>query len=153
MIIDLTDLLIVRVSAWTWETRKMKLYYIGVRSLKYFLGRSFYWHTSQIIKNEQRPAHELCAEKDLSSYSRFTRDKYAFSMAISEDENRVRWWLLKVMANSCRSLARLWLNGPSPANDKTWKRNVTLAFFLKFSKLFNTKVSLCEKCAINYSCG
>ncbi|KAI9773193.1 MAG: palmitoyltransferase [Candelina submexicana] len=37
----------------------MKIYYIG------------------ILKNEQKPAHELCVEKDLSSYSRFTRDKYA----------------------------------------------------------------------------
>ncbi|KAI9841093.1 MAG: palmitoyltransferase [Sclerophora amabilis] len=35
----------------------MKLYYIG------------------ILKNEERPAHELCAVKDLNSYSRFTRDK------------------------------------------------------------------------------
>ena len=31
---------------------------------------------SQIIKNESKPAHELCAEKDLSAYSRFTRTKY-----------------------------------------------------------------------------
>ncbi len=30
----------------------------------------------QILKNESKPAHELCVEKDLSSYSRFTRDKY-----------------------------------------------------------------------------
>ena len=30
----------------------------------------------QILKNEGKPAHELCVEKDLSSYSRFTRDKY-----------------------------------------------------------------------------
>lgn len=31
---------------------------------------------SQILKNESKPAHELCVEKDLSSYSRFTRDKW-----------------------------------------------------------------------------
>jgi hypothetical protein len=37
----------------------MKLHYIG------------------IIKNESKPAHELVAEKDLSAYSRFTRNKYA----------------------------------------------------------------------------
>lgn len=30
----------------------------------------------KILKNESKPAHELCVEKDLSSYSRFTRDKY-----------------------------------------------------------------------------
>jgi hypothetical protein len=29
----------------------------------------------QILKNEGKPAHELCAEKDLSAYSRFTRDR------------------------------------------------------------------------------
>jgi synaptobrevin family protein YKT6 len=32
----------------------------------------------QIIKNENKPSHELCAEKDLSAYSRFTRNKYAY---------------------------------------------------------------------------
>jgi len=30
---------------------------------------------NQILKNEGKPAHELCAEKDLSAYSRFTRDR------------------------------------------------------------------------------
>ncbi|KAI9887645.1 MAG: palmitoyltransferase [Watsoniomyces obsoletus] len=42
----------------------MKLYYIG------------------IIKNEERPAQELCAEKDLSSYSRFTRENYGEFMSM-----------------------------------------------------------------------
>ncbi|KAI4281459.1 MAG: hypothetical protein L6R38_003665 [Xanthoria sp. 2 TBL-2021] len=42
----------------------MKLYYIG------------------IIKNETKPAHELCVEKDLSSYSRFTRDNYGQFMSL-----------------------------------------------------------------------
>ncbi|KAL8953946.1 MAG: hypothetical protein Q9222_000233 [Ikaeria aurantiellina] len=42
----------------------MKLYYIG------------------IIKNENKPAHELCVEKDLSSYSRFTRDNYGQFMSL-----------------------------------------------------------------------
>ncbi|MCJ1262998.1 palmitoyltransferase [Lobaria immixta] len=42
----------------------MKLYYIG------------------ILKNEQKPAHELCVEKDLSSYSRFTRDNYGQFMSV-----------------------------------------------------------------------
>ncbi|SLM38605.1 synaptobrevin like ykt6 [Lasallia pustulata] len=42
----------------------MKLYYIG------------------ILKNEEKPAHELCAEKDLSSYSRFTRDNYGEFMSL-----------------------------------------------------------------------
>lgn len=40
----------------------------------------------QILKNEQKPAHELCVEKDLSSYSRFTRDKYGFSYGQSVEE-------------------------------------------------------------------
>ncbi|KAI9861955.1 MAG: palmitoyltransferase [Trichoglossum hirsutum] len=42
----------------------MKIYYIGV------------------VKNESKPAHELCAEKDLSSYSRFTRDSYGEFMTL-----------------------------------------------------------------------
>ncbi|KAL9104628.1 MAG: hypothetical protein Q9163_000432 [Psora crenata] len=41
----------------------MKIYYIG------------------ILKNS-KPAHELCVEKDLSSYSRFTRDNYAQFMSL-----------------------------------------------------------------------
>ncbi|TVY57547.1 Synaptobrevin YKT6-like protein [Lachnellula cervina] len=31
-------------------------------------------HYIGILKNETKPAHELCAEKDLSAYSRFTRN-------------------------------------------------------------------------------
>jgi len=42
----------------------MKIYYIG------------------ILKNETKPAHELCAERDLSSYSRFTRDSYGEFMTL-----------------------------------------------------------------------
>ncbi|KAI5298563.1 palmitoyltransferase [Ascosphaera atra] len=42
----------------------MKLYYMGV------------W------RNEQRPAAELCGEKDLSSFSRFTRDNYGEFMTL-----------------------------------------------------------------------
>ncbi|KAI9818687.1 MAG: palmitoyltransferase [Thelocarpon impressellum] len=42
----------------------MKIYYIG------------------IIKNETRPAQELCFEKDLTSYSRFTRDNYGEFMSV-----------------------------------------------------------------------
>ena len=30
----------------------------------------------QILKNDIQPARELCVEKDLSSFSRFTRDRY-----------------------------------------------------------------------------
>ena len=60
----------------------MKIFYIGVSDC-YYLG-----HTTalmlllvyQILKNEGKPAHELCVEKDLSSYSRFTRDKYVISI-------------------------------------------------------------------------
>ena len=57
----------------------MKLHYIGVR-LPFHLP--MYGTTTdrylQIIKNENKPSHELCAEKDLSAYSRFTRNKYAY---------------------------------------------------------------------------
>jgi len=42
----------------------MKLHYIG------------------IIKNDSKPAHELCAEKDLSNYSRFTRNNYGEFMTL-----------------------------------------------------------------------
>ncbi|KAL9130236.1 MAG: hypothetical protein Q9217_001529 [Psora testacea] len=42
----------------------MKLYYIG------------------ILKNESKPAYELCVEKDLSSYSRFTRENYGEFMSL-----------------------------------------------------------------------
>ncbi|KAL2046679.1 hypothetical protein ABVK25_011651 [Lepraria finkii] len=42
----------------------MKIFYIGV------------------LKNENKPAHELCVEKDLSSYSRFTRDNYGQFMSL-----------------------------------------------------------------------
>ncbi|KAI9873986.1 MAG: palmitoyltransferase, partial [Pleopsidium flavum] len=42
----------------------MKIYYIG------------------ILKNEEKPAHELCVEKDLSSYSRFTRENYGEFMTL-----------------------------------------------------------------------
>lgn len=46
-------------------------------------------HYLGIIRNEERPAVELCAEKDLSSYSRFTRDNYGefmtmFSKTVAE---------------------------------------------------------------------
>lgn len=30
----------------------------------------------QVLKNEQKPAVELCAEQELSSYSRFTRSRH-----------------------------------------------------------------------------
>ncbi|KAI9736338.1 MAG: palmitoyltransferase [Cirrosporium novae-zelandiae] len=42
----------------------MKIYYIGV------------------LKNETKPAVELCHEKDLSAYSRFTRDSYGEFMTL-----------------------------------------------------------------------
>ncbi|KAL1954520.1 hypothetical protein VTO42DRAFT_1080 [Malbranchea cinnamomea] len=42
----------------------MKIYYIG------------------ILRNETRPAVELCREMDLSSFSRFTRDSYAEFMTL-----------------------------------------------------------------------
>ncbi|KAI9820346.1 MAG: palmitoyltransferase [Pycnora praestabilis] len=42
----------------------MKIYYIG------------------ILKNEAKPAQELCCERDLSSYSRFTRDSYGEFMTL-----------------------------------------------------------------------
>ncbi|MCJ1316885.1 palmitoyltransferase [Xylographa vitiligo] len=42
----------------------MKIYYIG------------------ILKNEEKPAHELAVEKDLTSYSRFTRSNYGEFMTL-----------------------------------------------------------------------
>jgi synaptobrevin family protein YKT6 len=36
----------------------------------------------QILKNEQKPAIELCAERDLSSYSRFTRTSVGEFMSL-----------------------------------------------------------------------
>jgi len=42
----------------------MKIYYIG------------------ILKNEEKPAHELAVEKDLNSYSRFTRSNYGEFMTL-----------------------------------------------------------------------
>ena len=56
----------------------MKIFYIGV-SLFFYLGplkAPSLMPAHQILRNESKPAHELCVEKDLSSYSRFTRDKY-----------------------------------------------------------------------------
>ena len=43
--------------------------------------------TLKILKNESKPAHELCVEKDLSSYSRFTREKYGI-LPCSETSSR-----------------------------------------------------------------
>ena len=58
----------------------MKIFYIGV-SESYCWGHAIVpmLMPHQILKNEGKPAHELCVEKDLSSYSRFTRDKYDIS--------------------------------------------------------------------------
>lgn len=56
----------------------MKIFYVGV-SRAYCLGHSsapMLMPAQKILRNESKPAHELCVEKDLSSYSRFTRDKY-----------------------------------------------------------------------------
>lgn len=53
----------------------MKIFYIGVSMGNHRQGRKPLMPV-QILKNESKPAHELCVEKDLSSYSRFTRDKY-----------------------------------------------------------------------------
>lgn len=39
-------------------------------------------HYIGIIKNEGKPCHELVAEKDLSAYSRFTRNNYAEFMTL-----------------------------------------------------------------------
>jgi len=39
-------------------------------------------HYIGILKNETKPAHELCAEKDLSAYSRFTRNNYGEFMTM-----------------------------------------------------------------------
>ncbi|PBP24005.1 synaptobrevin [Diplocarpon rosae] len=39
-------------------------------------------HYIGIIKNETKPSHELCAEKDLSAYSRFTKNNYGEFMTL-----------------------------------------------------------------------
>jgi len=39
-------------------------------------------HYIGILKNESKPAVELCAEKELSGYSRFTRNNYAEFMTV-----------------------------------------------------------------------
>ncbi|CAF9919594.1 MAG: palmitoyltransferase [Alectoria fallacina] len=62
----------------------MKIFYIGVSS-SYYLGyitTPVLMPAHQILKNENKPAHELCVEKDLSSYSRFTRDNYGQFMSL-----------------------------------------------------------------------
>ena len=55
----------------------MKLHYIGVRRepparLPDRIPTDASW---QIIRTDE-PVHELCAEKELSAYSRFTKNKY-----------------------------------------------------------------------------
>jgi hypothetical protein len=39
----------------------------------------------QILRNDPSPAVELAVEKELSSFSRFTRAKYAFHLFVMED--------------------------------------------------------------------
>jgi hypothetical protein len=64
----------------TKSAAAMKIFYIGVRvhGLEEHcetcpsLGLT---NVSQILRNETRPAVELCGERDLSSFSRFTRDR------------------------------------------------------------------------------
>lgn len=40
--------------------------------------------TIQIIKNESKPSHELVAEKELSAYSRFTKNKCVLTLSIRD---------------------------------------------------------------------
>ncbi|PNH66506.1 hypothetical protein VD0002_g2863 [Verticillium dahliae] len=62
----------VTATAWSQHTvATMKLHYIGV------------------IRNQEKPAHELVSEKELSAYSRFTKNNYGefmtlFSKTIAE---------------------------------------------------------------------
>ncbi|KAJ2978672.1 hypothetical protein NQ176_g3686 [Zarea fungicola] len=71
----------------------MKLHYIGVRvsnrplpsGTKPTQARRQKTNprlSQQIIRNEDKPAHELVAEKELSSYSRFTRNNYGEFMTL-----------------------------------------------------------------------
>ena len=39
----------------------------------------------QIVKNDTKPAEQLCAETDLSSFSRFTRSKCVLPIGILRD--------------------------------------------------------------------
>ncbi|PVH74533.1 synaptobrevin-like protein ykt6 [Cadophora sp. DSE1049] len=50
-----------------------------VDSRAYYRGRFI---RVAIIKNESKPSHELCVEKDLSAYSRFTRNSYGEFMTV-----------------------------------------------------------------------
>jgi len=51
----------------------------------------------QIIKNESKPGHELCAEKDLSTFGRFTRGRYVFYIKMNKEEGLTD----TVWENSC----------------------------------------------------
>ena len=73
----------------------MKLHYIGVRICCGTTSLDSETDTfSQIIKNESKPAHELCAEKDLSAYSRFTRTKYVYFLRAGG--GRGRQWIISL---------------------------------------------------------
>jgi hypothetical protein len=56
----------------------MKIYYIGVFGPRQHISRANTDAYEQILKNEEKPATELAVEKDLSAYSRFTRNKSVF---------------------------------------------------------------------------
>jgi hypothetical protein len=58
-------------------TADMKVYYIGVRCLLTTITILAFWRASQILRNDPSPATELAVEKDLSAFSRFTRDRFA----------------------------------------------------------------------------
>ncbi|KAK2613519.1 hypothetical protein N8I77_000429 [Diaporthe amygdali] len=69
-------------------------------------------HYLGIIRNEGKPSHELVSEKELSSYSRFTKNNYASS-------------------------PRRWQKGRSPVNDRTSKnKTYTDGFSRSGSRLF-----------------
>jgi hypothetical protein len=52
----------------------MKILYVGV-SYSSHLCLDDGSDDSQIIKNDTKPAEQLCAETDLSSFSRFTKNR------------------------------------------------------------------------------
>ena len=59
----------------TWSIHKTPCKFFILGQAAFFIAENLRWCLPQILKNENKPAHELCVEKNLSSYSRFTRDK------------------------------------------------------------------------------
>ena len=62
-------------------TATMKIFYMGVWQLRDAFGPSL--TPCQIVRNDPHPATELAVERDLSSFSRFTRDRYCVPQTLA----------------------------------------------------------------------